>query len=104
MYAHPAYVEEDDCVIFDDVDYGEREVCAQHYYDADGTLFIWDAQFGIWVSSRGYYLGGAYYPGWHSGWRSYYHSGWYHPRGTYYRSYPRYRYYGGQPYHYRGRR
>jgi len=38
MYAHPAYVEEDDCVIFDDVDYGEREVCAQHYFIQDGII------------------------------------------------------------------
>ena len=72
----------DNCVVFQD-EYGDREVCDQPTRVIDGHLFYWDAQFGIWVSSYGYYQGGVFFYGYHPSWRQYWHRGYYHPRGWY---------------------
>jgi hypothetical protein len=73
----PVYAQNTGTVEFCD-DYGCRYVASQTYYDTNGTLFYWDANFGCWISNRGYWLGGVYYPGFYPGYHNYYHSGWYH--------------------------
>lgn len=78
----PMDVYGDDCIVFSD-QYGDREVCGAQVRIINGETFYWDAQFGIWVSSNGYYQGGIFYYGYHPGWRLYWHRGYYHPHGWY---------------------
>lgn len=70
------------CVVVTD-ELGEREVCNTQYYYYDGGVVYWDAHFGVWVGPNGYWRNRAFFPGIYPGFHTYYHTGFYHPRGFY---------------------
>lgn len=58
-----------------------RNVDGRYYYNNEGEIVYYDGVFGVWISPRGYWVGGIYRPGFYPGYYNHYQGHFYHRGG-----------------------